>query len=64
VTGRLVAPGDVEALQEAMASLFHNPEELHGYACAIKREKKDGKISWNRITDAYVSLYSEKLEQL
>ena len=64
VTGRLVAPGAVGALQEAMESLFRCPDELKAYTCAIEREKKSGKISWNRITQAYLSLYSEKLEQL
>jgi glycosyltransferase involved in cell wall biosynthesis len=58
--GRLVPPGDSQALCEAIGDLLERPEERARLEAAA-RAAASGPYSWDRIAEAHLALYRELL---
>ena len=62
-TGRLVTPDSPGQLRATLEELIQNPQDINAYTANIIQEKETGKIAWNTITDHYLDLYAERLNQ-
>jgi glycosyltransferase involved in cell wall biosynthesis len=58
--GRLVPPGDVQALAAAIGELLERPEERRRLAAAA-RAAVEGRYSWDAIAQDHIALYRELL---
>ena len=56
-TGLLVEPKDIDALANAIISLFKNPDKLSDFENAINKEFIHGNKSWKVIAQKYIDYY-------
>ena len=56
-TGLLVEPKDIDALANAIISLFKNPDKLSDFENAIDKEFIHGNKSWKVIAQKYIDYY-------
>lgn len=58
-TGLLIEPRNVQALSDAIISLFENPDKLKSFEENIKTEYETGDKSWKAIADKYIKFYKQ-----
>jgi glycosyltransferase involved in cell wall biosynthesis len=57
--GRVVPPGDVDALTEAVRELLDDPAELERARAGAERARRE--LTWDASAQAHLELYRELL---
>ena len=63
VTGRLVPPGNPQALADAIVNLFSNPEKRKQMKINIKKRFSQGKFSWDYIAKRTIEVYRMAIDR-